>query len=167
MLYIGVDPGMNGAIAIIRSEDRHLELIRFEWPVRDVALEFKQWVEDQECHAYLEDVHAMPKQGLSSTFKFGKAVGIAECLLCAFMVPFDRVTPLKWQNGMQCRSAGNKNITKKRAVELWPGHPVTHATADAILIAEYCRRMLEGRFAADKDALQRREFTITGIDSVG
>ena len=55
-------------------------------------------------------------------------------------IPFDEVTPRKWQKALGCASGGDKKVTKARAQELFPTVRMTHAIADAYLIAEYCRR---------------------------
>jgi hypothetical protein len=91
--------------------------------------------------AYIEGVNAMPGQGVVSTFKFGMNYGLWQGILVALKIPFERVYPLKWQTAMSCRTGGNKNISKARAQELFPRIKVTHAIADALLIAEYGRRL--------------------------
>ncbi|MCQ9208866.1 MAG: hypothetical protein NG712_05760, partial [Omnitrophica bacterium] len=80
------------------------------------------------------------QQGVRSAFTFGKNMGWWEGVLVALQIPFQRVYPLKWQTFMSCRTGGNKNISKARAQELFPKIKVTHAIADALLIAEYGRR---------------------------
>ena len=45
--------------------------------------------------------------------------------------------PQVWQKALGCMTGGDKNVTKRRAQELFPGHKITHATADALLIAHY------------------------------
>ena len=91
--------------------------------------------------AYLEKVGAMPRQGVSSTFKFGTSYGFCLGLLTSLLVPFEEVTPAKWQQVMKCRSGGDKKITKAAAQRLFPRMKVTHKNADALLIAEYGRRV--------------------------
>jgi Holliday junction resolvasome RuvABC endonuclease subunit len=83
----------------------------------------------------------MPRQGVSSTFKFGTSYGFLRGVLVALEVPFEAVTPAKWQRSMSCLTKGDKNVTKARAQELFPEVKVTHAIADALLIAEYGRRI--------------------------
>jgi hypothetical protein len=90
--------------------------------------------------AYLESVGAMPGQGVSSTFKFGVNYGWWQGVLLSLGIPFDRVAPAVWQGAMRCRTGGDKNISKARAQELFPQLKITHALADALLIAEYGRR---------------------------
>jgi len=139
MIWIGVDPGVSGAIAVIR-ESGDVETIRFTETWHDIV----DWLQDEtelrQCKAVLEQVHAMPKQGVSSTFKFGRMYGAAEMLLVAAAIPYETVTPAKWQTAMKCKSQGDKNVTKAAAQRLFPTIKITHATADAILLAELCRR---------------------------
>ena len=92
------------------------------------------------CVAYIESVHSMPKQGVSSTFTFGRNYGFLRGCLCALEIPYHEVTPQKWQKALECLSHGDKNVTKARAQQLFPKLKITHAIADALLIAEYGRR---------------------------
>ena len=61
--------------------------------------------------------------------------------LTAAGIPFERVRPQQWQKSLGCLTKGDKNVTKRKAQELFPMMKVTHATADALLIAEYGRRV--------------------------
>jgi hypothetical protein len=56
-------------------------------------------------------------------------------------IPFEEVSPVKWQKVMGCLSKGDKNVTKAAAQRLFPDIKITHAIADALLIAEYGRRI--------------------------
>ena len=94
--------------------------------------------------AMLENVHSMPKQGVASSFKFGRNFGNLEGLLTGSKIPFDYVTPQKWQKELGCLSHGDKNVTKSKAQRLFPHLKITHAIADALLIMEYCRKIKEG-----------------------
>ena len=87
--------------------------------------------------AYIEKVHAMPKQGVASTFKFGMAYGFLRGMLVALGVPFHEVTPQTWQKKMGCLSHGDKNVTKAAAQRLYPNLKISHAIADSLLIARY------------------------------
>jgi hypothetical protein len=77
--------------------------------------------------------------GVKSAFTFGQGYGRLEMALTAANVPFKRVTPQVWQKSMKCLTGGDKNISKGRAQEMFPSLKITHATADALLIAEYAR----------------------------
>ena len=86
-------------------------------------------------------------------FNFGHNFGMLEGLLIGAGIPYDRVTPQKWQKEFGLyrlpdeTKTAKKNRHKELAKELFPTLNVTHATADALLIAEYCRRTCgaEGR----------------------
>ena len=90
--------------------------------------------------AVLERVSASPQMGVTSAFTFGKGYGGLRMALSAAGIPFDEVTPQRWQKAMQCLTGGNKNISKARAQQLFPSVKVTHYVADALILAEYCRR---------------------------
>lgn len=138
-LYLGIDPGADGAIAAVRVDGSLFSVCRLKETERDVW----QWLEGvatQVSFAFLERVSSMPGQGVASSFKFGASFGMCRGFLVAAGVAFELVTPAKWQGKLSCRSGGDKRVTKARAQELFPSVTVTHATADAMLIAEYARR---------------------------
>ena len=148
MIFLGADPGKSGAIAAIDESGNHIEHIENSETEADVSEFLLHIYCDNKCprgaldlRAILEQVSAMPKQGVSSTFKFGQSYGFLRGLLIVHGIPFETVTPAKWQLVMRCRSKGDKNVTKARAQELFPQVKVTHAIADALLLAEYCRRI--------------------------
>ena len=85
----------------------------------------------------------MPGQGVASSFKFGQGFGHLEMALTASGIPHTYVAPQKWQKELQCLTKGDKNVSKARAQQLFPHIKVTHAIADALLIAEYCRRTIK------------------------
>jgi hypothetical protein len=136
---MGVDPGYSGAIAVLCGEGNVVSIIRLDDTEHDVATQVAMWSRYIKM-AYLEQVSAMPRQGVSSTFKFGTSYGFCRALLVCHAIPFTTVTPSKWQGDMKCRSKGDKNVTKAAAQCLFPGQKVTHRNADALLIAEYGRR---------------------------
>lgn len=94
------------------------------------------------------------RQPGSAMFKFGQSYGGLRMALTAARIPWEPCTPAKWQRGLtipqktkQETPRAWKNRLKATAQRLFPGAHVTLATADAILIAEYCRRVREGRTA--------------------
>jgi len=157
MIYIGIDPGKNGAIAWISDGkpcvEKMPETLKDLWEIIESfafsdcgAMRVKY--SNCDCKAYIENVTPMPSfgdgprrsMGATSAFAFGRGVGNLEMALTAAGIPFERVTPLKWQTTMGCRTGGDKNVSKRKAQELFPSMKITHATADALLIAEYGRR---------------------------
>ncbi len=142
---LGIDPGKSGALAVVGADASLVEPFRLTGTERDAWLWIKEW-KPNIGFAYLEKVHAMPKQGVSSTFKFGTSYGFLRGLLIASEIPFETVSPAKWQRHLGCLSKGDKNVTKARAQELFPEVTVVHANADALLIAQYGyeQRKLQG-----------------------
>jgi crossover junction endodeoxyribonuclease RuvC len=139
--FVGVDPGRSsGAIAYV------VDHTAWAWPVskltdRDIWDVFSKLKDLNVRSAVLEKVHARPGQGVSSMFKFGSSFGELKMGLVASGIRFTQVMPAAWQKELSCRTGGDKNITKTRAQELFPDMKITHAIADALLIAEFARRM--------------------------
>lgn len=137
-IYLGIDPGVSGGFAIVSEELSVVRAVAFEHVTpQDIVTTLRP---AKFSFAYLENVGAMPGQGVSSTFKFGVNFGWWQGVLTSLGIPFERVAPVKWQTVMRCRTGGDKNISKQRAQELFPDIKMTHAIADALLIAEYGRR---------------------------
>jgi hypothetical protein len=93
-----------------------------------------------DCTAVLESVSSSPQMGVVSSFSFGRGYGNLEMALTAASIPFERVRPQVWQKALACMTKGDKNVSKRRAQELFPSIKITHAIADSLLIAEYNRR---------------------------
>lgn len=140
-VVIGIDPGKSGAISLVGLAEA--DVYKLDNTERDIYEKLVEFAAKAEF-ACIEKVNAMPKQGVSSTFKFGQSYGFLRGILVASGIPFEYVTPAKWQRAMSCLSGGDKNVTKGRAQELFPNLKITHAIADALLIAEYGRRVRDG-----------------------
>ena len=140
--YMGIDPGMSGGIAVVSPIARCPLPEAWKMPdtERDICELLAEYASLIQL-ALIERVHAMPKQGVSSTFKFGTNYGLLRGFLIALSIPFEEVTPQRWQKHMGCLTRGDKNVSKAKAQQLFPGLKIGHATADALLIAEYGRRI--------------------------
>jgi hypothetical protein len=139
MLFIGVDVGEKGGIAMI--DEKGDVLLATKMPATDADILAVFPPAEVESRACLEKVHSSPQMGVASAFSFGGSYRALRMALTARGIPFDEVTPQVWQRRLECFSSGDKNVTKARAQQLFPGYsPVTHAVADALLLAEYCRR---------------------------
>lgn len=137
MTIIGIDPGTNGGIAWITDGkpcvEKMPDTLKDLWELlRDIDIASEEY-----CHAYIEQVHSSPQMGVKSAFTFGNGFGHLEMALTAAGIPFTRIRPQVWQKELGCLTKGDKNITKRKAQELFPSLKVTHATADALLIATY------------------------------
>ena len=163
-LYIGIDPGAKGAVAFLRDTG-WFKIIPMPLLTTDKGKGTKTVVSapllygalrgmpDTHRIAIMEQVGAMPGQGVTSMFSFGRAVGVVEGVMAGLQVPLSQVAPQRWQKAMGV--SGGKDGALARAIELFPGAATMlvgsrggklDGFADALLIAEYCR--LQNRGAA-------------------
>jgi len=146
MIYhLGIDPGESGAAVLIKSEKSKIEVDHiFTFYEGQSDLDIAESIEDISWHidsCVIEQLHAYPKRGSIGNFKLGRHYGMLRAFLTSYGISFTEATPQKWQRAMGCLTGGNKNVTKKKAQELFPDVKVTHAIADALLLAEYARRI--------------------------
>lgn len=132
---IGIDPGANGAIAWITDGKPCVE--KMPDTLQDLWELLCELSNEGNCKAYLEAVSSSPQMGVVSSFSFGRGYGNLEMALTAAGIPFERIRPQVWQKALGCMTKGNKNVSKRKAQELFPDRKVTHTTADALLIAYY------------------------------
>lgn len=148
MLYLGIDPGAHGGLAAVTLEGVIYRVDKLPPTIAETYALFEALAANGQAFAVLESVHAFPKMGAVSAFTFGRGFGNLEAMLHCAGIPYDLVAPQKWQGHMSCLSRGDKNVTKRRAQQLFPKHTVIHAIADALLMAEYCRRMRTGQLSS-------------------
>ena len=139
-IYIGIDVGTNGGIAAINEERAPYVATRMPATDADLWLLLDRLTQAGKCLAVLEKVHSSPQMGVRSAFTFGANYGLCRMALTAARIPFDEIHPFKWQNKLGCLTKGDKNVSKARAQQLFPELKITHPIADALLLAEYCRR---------------------------
>lgn len=134
MIVVGIDPGKSGGAA--RLGDGPPRVAKIPATLHDLQRMLEVMLDGAD-HVFIEKVHSSPQMGVKSAFTFGQGYGQLE-MACAYArVPLTRVTPRVWQRAMGCLSKGDKNVTKARAQELYPDIKMTHAIADALLIATY------------------------------
>jgi hypothetical protein len=138
-LYIGIDPGLSGGVAFV-PESGTPWAHKMPETDRDLIDLLRDSINMFDARATLELVHSSPQMGVKSAFTFGEGYGRLQMALTALGVPYERVRPQAWQKAMGCLTKGDKNVSKRRAQELFPAIKVTHAIADALLIGEYARR---------------------------
>ena len=142
-ITIGVDPGANGGIAWIDYNgkacvEKMPDSLQDLWELLcDITSYPKSSIDGRSYKAYIEQVASSPQMGVVSSFSFGRGYGNLEMALTAAGIPFERVRPQVWQKALGCMTKGDKNVSKRRAQELFPDRKVTHSTADALLIAYY------------------------------
>src|SRR5262249_22249662 len=149
---LGIDPGVRGALAVVETADgaapRLVDAI--DVPVAgvkakervDVAAVCAFIVKHAPQHAYVERAQAMPKQGASSGFKYGRAVGAIEAAITCCDIPLSIIEPSVWKR-FHSLPGGEKESGRQRALQLFPAaHALLalkrhHNRAEASLIALY------------------------------
>jgi hypothetical protein len=145
-LFIGVDPGTKGGIYILNAEGNITHSCRFsKVTTYDIVQFLRETIGSVKAIAVLEKVHAMPMQGVSSTFKFGEAYGTIKGILASLGIVYDEVTPRSWQKALgipakkkEDPKTKHKQDLKFHAQRLFPEERVILETADSLLLAKYC-----------------------------
>lgn len=147
-ITIGVDPGLSGAIALVDSYGCLLSVHDMPVLAKEVSPQLLQvlcydelGLDDEQSYGtvVIEDVHSMPKQGVASSFKFGRSKGVIEGFFAGARLPIRYVTPSKWKRDLGLTN--DKGVSRQRALELWPQQTAAFARvkddgrAEAALIA--------------------------------
>ena len=152
MIFIGIDPGLTGAVAWLQGNTSHVWNIptiqKGYGSVKteiDTAGLFKHIVElsyGKQATCALERVNSMPGQAASSTFSLGDSFGSIRACVSAAGVPITYVTPQKWKKYFGLTSV--KEEARAMAIKLYPTselHLKKHIDrAEALLIATYLKQ---------------------------
>jgi crossover junction endodeoxyribonuclease RuvC len=164
MIFIGIDPGLTGAIVAIHDSRKVIGVwdtptlrnerngsVRHEPDRAEMASLVREILRcrDQlgEPFACIERVNAMPGQGVTSSFSFGMGYGVWLGILATLRVPVDLVHPVRWKKTLLADMGKEKDASMIRVKELFPECASLftlkkhHGRADALLIAEYRRRL--------------------------
>ena len=155
MLIIGIDPGISGSICFFK-DGKILEVI--EMPTMTEGKKNKRQVngsqifneiskriskvENLDIRVIIEQVSAMPGQGVTSMFNFGQSFGILKGICSAMQLPMYFVRPAKWKKYFGLINS-EKDASRTRAIEIFPyfssqlSKKKDSNTADAMLIANY------------------------------
>lgn len=144
-LYIGIDPGKSGALAVIEPSGQI-----YVCPFNEVAYTEKLGeLMDEDVKCCVEKVGAMPGQGVVSMFNFGHNLGFIEGLLSAYGISYQLVPPQTWKKEFSLNSDKSKSI--EVCQKLFPNVSLLASSrsrkphdgmAEAILMAEYARRRM-------------------------
>ena len=153
MKIIGIDPGLSGAIAVM-EDNKVLNL--FDIPVMSegkknkrqlnsallVSLLKENIVSHEEVAVVVEQVNAMPGQGVTSMFNFGQTFGAIKGVCAALDLPIFFVRPSKWKKHFELINS-SKDSSRTKAIEMYPklSNQLTKKKdvnkSDDILIARY------------------------------
>ena len=146
MYYIGIDPGKDGALAMI-DEDGNVCGI---FPFSEVAYVSICYQMKGKCKCALERVSARPGQGTVSMFSFGENYGFIRGVLEANDIPYELVRPQKWKKEFGLTSDKKQSIAT--AHRLFPGVDLRKnerckkdhdGMAESVLLAEWARRNMK------------------------
>jgi crossover junction endodeoxyribonuclease RuvC len=127
---IGIDPGLNGAVAILDAKTGALIEV-WSMPVVELkvgksikrkvspevlASELRTW---SDATAVIEQVASSPQMGVTSAFGFGESYGVVRGVLAGMSIPCHTVVPAKWKRDMGLNSS--KDGSRAKAIQLWPG----------------------------------------------
>ena len=153
MKIIGIDPGLSGAIAILEKKK---VLSLFDMPVMAEGKKNKKQLNsaqlvniirensmgDDEIVVVVEQVNAMPGQGVTSMFNFGQTFGAIKGVCAALNLPIFFVRPSKWKKYFELINS-SKDSSRTKVIEMYPSLSSQLAKkkdvnkSDAILIARY------------------------------
>lgn len=165
MKVVGIDVGLDGGIAVLRvGHEETMHATAFPMPV--LGGKGKRCINETGLKSmlaglgdigmvFVERAHPMPKQGASSGFNFGVTYGLICGIVVGLGIPYTVVSAVTWQKVMLAGTPGTD--TKQRSImaacRLFPTldlratercRKLHDGMADALLIAEYGRRMLNG-----------------------
>ena len=162
MLIIGIDPGLSGSICFL-IDGKILDVI--EMPTmaegkknkrqvngsqvfNEITKRTKEYQKNQ-VRVVIEQVSAMPGQGVTSMFNFGQSFGVLKGVCTAMQLPMYFVRPAKWKKYFNLINS-EKDASRTRAIEIFPSFSSSLSKkkdsnkADAILIASFyyetCKR---------------------------
>lgn len=150
-IYIGIDPGVKGAVAVIQGDTITLHdvpayaggkgqkmndglMAELLLPYRDVPVVF----------CVLEEIFSKPLESNKSALTIGRHWGVWKGLLAGYSIPHEVAPGSVWKRGFRLLS-GEKEMSRARAMELFPSYRAALAKkrvdfSEALLLAEYARR---------------------------
>ena len=129
MKIIGIDPGLSGAIAVLEN-NKVLNI--FDMPVMSEGKKNKRQLNSallvnlikeniensEEVAVVVEQVNAMPGQGVTSMFNFGQTFGAIKGICAALELPIFFVRPSKWKKYFELINS-SKDSSRKKAIEMY------------------------------------------------
>ena len=153
MLIIGIDPGISGSISFLEN-GKIIEVI--DMPTMADGKKNKKQLNSAHLAQYIENnildvnktivvveqVNAMPGQGVTSMFNFGQTFGAIKGISAALKLPIFFVRPSKWKKHFELLKA-SKDASRTKTIEMYPSladklsRKKDVNKSDAILIARF------------------------------
>ena len=155
MLVIGIDPGISGSICFF-EDGKILDVVEMPTMIEgkknkrqvngsqvynEISKRIKK-IDKKDIKVVIEQVSAMPGQGVTSMFNFGQSFGILKGMCSAMKLPMYFVRPVKWKKYFNLINS-EKDASRTKAIEIFPYYSSNLSKkkdsnkADAILIASY------------------------------
>jgi len=150
--YLGIDPGIHGGLAIVAIADGTAPALVecIDIPVvgtgakeRVDVMAIRNFIDRHKpVHALIERAQAMPRQGASSGFKYGRAVGAIEAAIALCAIPMEIIEPSAWKKFYKLPGK-DKEAARQKALQLFPSAHASlarrkdHQRAESALIALY------------------------------
>jgi crossover junction endodeoxyribonuclease RuvC len=150
MKIAAIDPGLTGAAVILEQIGGTVMLISaIDLPVvgdgpkrRLDAVTFAHWLSGHApTHVFIEAGRAMPRQGVTSMFRYGRVCGAVEGIVAACRIPWTLIEPATWKKHLRLNSS--KEDCRARTIQLLPDaagelqRVKDHHKAEAILLGFY------------------------------
>ena len=155
MLIIGIDPGISGSICFFQDGKiidvvemptmtdgkKNKKQVNGSQIFNEISFRVKK-LDKKDVKVIIEQVSAMPGQGVTSMFNFGQSFGILKGICSAMQLPMYFVRPAKWKKYFNLINS-EKDASRTRAIEIFPyfskqlSRKKDSNKADAILIASF------------------------------
>ena len=155
MLIIAIDPGINGAICFFENGEvkdvfemptmaegkKNKRQVNGHQMYNELTFRIKEY-KKQNINVVVEQVSAMPGQGVTSMFNFGQSFGVIKGICAAMQLPIYFVRPAKWKKHFELINT-QKDASRTKAIEMFPkissnlSKKKDSNKADAILIASF------------------------------
>ena len=161
MLIIAIDPGINGAICFFENGEvkdvfemptmaegkKNKRQVNGHQMYNELTFRIKEY-KKQNINVVVEQVSAMPGQGVTSMFNFGQSFGVIKGICAAMQLPIFFVRPAKWKKHFELINT-QKDASRTKAIEMFPkissilSKKKDSNKADAILIASFYENIIK------------------------
>ena len=161
MLIISIDPGINGAICFFENGEvkdvlemptmaegkKNKRQVNGRQMYNELSSRIKAY-NTQNINVIVEQVSAMPGQGVTSMFNFGQSFGVIKGICAAMQLPIFFVRPTKWKKHFELINS-QKDASRTKAIEMFPkissilSKKKDSNKADAILIASFYENIIK------------------------
>ena len=161
MLIIGIDPGISGAICFFENGEikdvidmpvmadgkKNKKQINGSQIFNEISTRIKNY-KAENINVVIEQVSAMPGQGVTSMFNFGQSFGVLKGICAAMQLPIFLVRPAKWKKHFELINS-QKDSSRTKVIQIFPkisshlSRKKDANKADAILIASFHENNLQ------------------------